>query len=227
VQENILKDLKVLCVEDEENISKLLKSAISEYFYSYTVAKDGVEGLEKFKKLSPDIVITDIMMPNLDGLDMTKEIKQINEDIPIIVLSAFSEKEKLLKAIDVGISKYFIKPFDPEELLEYLTSIAKKINKQRVICLNKYFSFDVNSKNLFENDVLIKLSKREKEFISLLIKNSKEFVSTDMMKSILWEEDEVSDERVRTFVKRLRQKTNKELILNISGQGYLISKTDI
>ncbi|XPV53876.1 MAG: response regulator transcription factor [Halarcobacter ebronensis] len=108
--------------EDEENISKLLKSAISEYFYSYTVAKDGVEGLEKFKKISPDIVITDIMMPNLDGLDMTKQIKQINEDIPIIVLSAFSEKEKLLKAIDVGISKYFIKPFDPEELLEYLTS---------------------------------------------------------------------------------------------------------
>lgn len=227
MQENILKDLKILCVEDEENISKLLKSAISEYFYSYTIAKDGQEGLEKFKKLNPDVVITDIMMPNLDGLEMTKQIKQIDEDIPIIVLSAFSEKEKLLKAIDVGICKYFIKPFDPEELIDYLITLAKKMNKQRVICLNKYFTFDVNSKNLFENDILIKISKREKEFISLLIKNSKEFVSTDMMKSTLWEEDVVSDERVRTFVKRLRQKTKKELILNISGQGYLISKRDI
>jgi DNA-binding response OmpR family regulator len=116
--ESVLKELKILFVEDEVNISKLLKDALSDYFYSFTVASDGIEGLEKFKNINPDIVITDIMMPNLDGLEMTKEIRTINEDIPIIVLSAFSDKEKLLKAIDIGITKYFIKPFDPEEVLE-------------------------------------------------------------------------------------------------------------
>lgn len=221
--ESILKELKILFVEDEVNISKLLKDALSDYFYSFTVASDGVEGLEKFKKVNPDILITDIMMPNLDGLEMTKEIKKINENIPVIVLSAFSDKEKLLKAIDIGITKYFIKPFDPEEVLEYLVFIANKINKNRIVCLNKYFSFDTNTNNLFENEVIVNITKREKKFISLLLSNRNDITSSKVIKNELWEEDNISDERLRTFIKRLRAKTDKELIRNISGQGYIIN----
>ncbi|WP_171013005.1 response regulator transcription factor [Arcobacter arenosus] len=222
--ESVLKELKILFVEDEVNISKLLKDALSDYFYSFTVASDGIEGLEKFKNINPDIVITDIMMPNLDGLEMTKEIRTINEDIPIIVLSAFSDKEKLLKAIDIGITKYFIKPFDPEEVLEYLIFIANKLNKNRIICLNEDFSFDTNTNNLFENEKLVNITKREKKFISLLLSDRNNITSTESIKSSLWEEENVTDERLRTFVKRLRAKTDKELIKNISGQGYIINK---
>lgn len=225
--EILLKELKVLFVEDEVNISKLLKDAISDYFFSFTVANNGEEGLEKFKKLNPDIVITDIMMPKLDGLEMTKRIKDIYEDTPIIVLSAFSDKEKLLKAIDIGITKYFIKPFDPEEVLEYMTHLAKKLNKHRIICLNKHFSFDNNTNNLFEDDKLVSITKREKQFISLLVENRKDIVKADLIKEKLWINEEVSDERLRTFIKRLRAKTAKELIKNIPGQGYLISPNDI
>jgi len=222
--ESILKELKILFVEDEVNISKLLKDALSDYFYSFSVASDGLEGLEKFKNINPDIVITDIMMPNLDGLEMTKEIRTMNEDIPIIVLSAFSDKDKLLKAIDIGITKYFIKPFDPEEVLEYLIFIANKLNKNRIVCLNKDFSFDTNTNNLFENEKLVNITKREKKFISLLLGDRNNITSSNSIKSTLWDEDGITDERLRTFVKRLRAKTNKELIKNISGQGYIINK---
>ncbi len=222
--ESILKELKILFVEDEVNISKLLKDALSDYFYSFSLASDGLEGLEKFKNINPDIVITDIMMPNLDGLEMTKEIRTMNEDIPIIVLSAFSDKDKLLKAIDIGITKYFIKPFDPEEVLEYLIFIANKLNKNRIVCLNKDFSFDTNTNNLFENEKLVNITKREKKFISLLLGDRNNITSSNNIKSTLWDEDGVTDERLRTFVKRLRAKTNKELIKNISGQGYIINK---
>lgn len=221
--EFLLKELKILFVEDEVNISKLLKDALSEYFFSFTIANNGEEGLSKFKKINPDIVITDIMMPKLDGLEMTKKIKEINSDIPIIVLSAFSDKDKLLKAIDIGITKYFIKPFDPEEVLEYLIELAKKLNKHRVISLNEHFTFDNNTKNLFEEDKLVNITKREKQFISLLIEHKKEIVSSELIKTTLWKEESITDERLRTFIKRLRVKTSKELIRNIPGQGYLIS----
>lgn len=223
----LLKELKILFVEDEVNISKLLKDAISDYFFSFNIANNGKEGLEKYKKIGPDIIITDIMMPELDGLEMTKEIRKNNENIPIIVLSAFSDKEKLLKAIDIGITKYFIKPFDPDELLEYITVLSKKLNKNRIICLNKDFTFDNNTNNLFEDDVLVNITKREKSFINLLIKNRNNITSTEELKKVLWENEEVSDERVRTFIKRLRKKTSKELIQNIAGQGYLISVDNI
>ena len=164
--EELLKDLKILFVEDEVNISKLLKDALGDYFYSFTMAKDGEEGLSKFEKVNPDIIITDIMMPKLDGLDMTKKIREIDDKIPIIVLSAFSDKEKLLKAINIGITKYFIKPFDPEEVLNYLCELARKIDKIRVLNINKDFTFDTNTKNLFENEKLVNITKRERHFFN-------------------------------------------------------------
>ncbi len=225
--EELLKEFKILLVEDETNIAKLLKSAIGEYFYSFTIAKDGKEGLEKFKKIKPDIIITDIMMPKLDGLSMTKQIREENEEIPVIVLSAFSEKEKLLKAIDIGITKYFIKPFDPEELLEYLKEVSDKLDKKRVFKLSKNLIFDKNKNNLFNEEKIINLTKREKEFLRLLIDNYPNVVDVEKIKTALWEGEEVTDERLRTFIKRFRNKTSKILIKNISGQGYLISPDNI
>lgn len=220
--QDILKTLKILIVEDEKRLAQLLKEAINDSFYKVVIAKDGTEGLKKYKIFKPDIIITDIMMPKLDGLDMTIKIKEIDSNIPIIILSAHSDKEKLLKAIDVGINKYFIKPFDPDEVIEHIKKLSTKIEKQKISILKDDFTFDNNSFSLHKNELLINLTKREKEFIYLLIKNKNSIVKTQTIKTSLWNE-EVNDERLRTFIKRLRLKTSKDLIENISGQGYLIS----
>jgi two-component system, OmpR family, response regulator ArlR len=222
MNKELLKTLKILIVEDEKRLAQLLKDAISDSFFSVVIAKDGEEGLKKFQIFKPDIIITDIMMPICDGLQMTQKIKELDEFIPIIVLSAHSEKEKLLKAIDLGISKYFIKPFDPEEVIEHINKIAPKLNKQKRVNLKDEYIFDNNSMSLYKKTVLITLTKREKEFFHLLIKNKNSIVSSSVIKESLWSE-EVNDERLRTFIKRLRLKTSKDLIENISSQGYLIS----
>lgn len=221
----LLKTLKILIVEDEKRLAQLLKDAISDSFFSVVIAKDGNEGLKKFKSFKPDIIITDIMMPVCDGLNMTIKIKKLDGNIPIIVLSAHSDKEQLLKAIDIGINKYFIKPFDPEEVIEHINKIAPFLNKKRQVKLKEDFMFDNNSMSLYKNTVLINLTKREKEFIHLLIKLKNKVVDSEYIKENLWNE-EVNDERLRTFIKRLRIKTSKDIIENISGQGYLISILD-
>ena len=223
--EKLLKTLKILIVEDEKRLAQLLKEAIADSFFRVVIAKDGNEGLKKFKTFKPDIVITDIMMPFCDGLEMTQKIKELDDNIPIIILSAHSDKEKLLKAIDVGINKYFIKPFDPDEVILHIKKIAPNLNKKKQIVLKENFIFDNNSINLYKNDELITLTKREKEFFYLLIKYKNNLVTTEQIKQTLWNE-EVNDERVRTFIKRLRLKTSKEIIENVSGQGYLISVLD-
>lgn len=223
--EKLLKTLKILIVEDEKRLAQLLKEAIADSFFRVVIAKDGNEGLKKFKTFKPDIVITDIMMPFCDGLEMTEKIKELDENIPIIILSAHSDKEKLLKAIDVGINKYFIKPFDPDEVILHIKKIAPNLNKKKQIVLKENFIFDNNSMNLYKNDELITLTKREKEFFYLLIKYKNNLVTTEQIKQTLWNE-EVNDERVRTFIKRLRLKTSKKIIENVSGQGYLISVLD-
>ncbi|MGB5918883.1 response regulator transcription factor [Arcobacter sp.] len=221
----LLKNLKILIVEDEKRLAQLLKDAINDYFFSVIIAKDGKEGLKKFKSFKPDIVITDIMMPLCDGLEMTQKIKEFDELTPIIILSAHSDKDKLLKAIDIGINKYFIKPFDPEDLIVHIKKIAPKLNKQKRVSLKENFTFDNNTMTLYENGKIVNITKREKDFLYLLIKHQNILVSSEEIKSTLWKE-EVSDERLRTFIKRLRIKTSKDIIENILGQGYLISPLD-
>lgn len=216
-----LKELKVLLVEDEENLARLLKEALGDNFYSFSIAKNGIEGLELYKKLKPDIIISDIMMPKLNGLDMAKEIRYEDATIPIIMISAFSEKEKLLGAIDVGVTKYFIKPFDPDELLRYIISISSKFST-KMIELGDDFVFNKTTNSLYKNDRFVALSKNEVKFISLLLQNRDKTLSDEVIKESLWRE-EATDERLRTFIKRLRLKTSKDLIINIKGVGYQLA----
>lgn len=219
-----MKTLKVLIVEDETKLANLIKASIKELFFKVNIAKDGIEGLKKFQSFKPDIIISDITMPNLDGLEMCQRIRE-ESNIPIIILSAYSQKEKLLKAIDLGINKYFIKPFDIEEFLEYLKNLSKNIKKIKTYKLKDNFVFDNNSVCLYKDEILINLTKREREFLNILIKNKNSLVKKEDIKTLLWNED-VSDERLRTFIKRLRLKTSKDLVENVSSQGYLISVFD-
>ena len=218
MRNRFLKELKVLFVEDEKRVSTLFKNAIGKNFKKFYVAEDGVEGFKKFEKLYPDIVITDINMPTLSGLEMAKKIRILNKDIPIIILSAYSETDKFLKAIDIGVVKYFIKPYDPDELLDYINSIEDKFVDKKIL-LKDGFTFNLSSRNLYRNYKYISLSQRENEFIQLLLKNRETLVDNQTLKEKLWDDD-VSDERLRTFIRRFKEKTSKNLILNVKGQGY-------
>ncbi|MCW9026798.1 MAG: response regulator transcription factor [Thiovulaceae bacterium] len=219
-----LKTLKVLLVEDEQAIAELLKSAIGDNFRSFIIANDGLEGYELYTKISPDIIITDIMMPNSSGLELAKKIRLDDRLIPIIILSAFSEKEKLFGAIDAGVTKYFTKPYDPDEILEYIQDIAAEI-QEKILELCDEFSFDKNNHSLYKEASFVKLSKNETNFITLLCEARERRLSYEDIKSSMWKDKSVSDERLRTFVKRLREKTSKNLIETIKGYGYRLNES--
>jgi len=221
-----LARMKILLVEDEKRLAQLLKKAIGEYFKSFEVAHDGIEGLDLCRKLKPDVVITDITMPKMTGLELASAIKKENPDTPVVILSAYSDKEKLLGAIDVGVVKYFIKPFDPEELLDYLCTLSDRIKKESLVKLKEPFAYDLQSEQLFKKGVLVHLSKRESRFIAQLLHSPNRYLSNEAIKAALWEGEEVSDERLRTFIRRVRQKSDKELIENVSGQGYVLRMMD-
>jgi YesN/AraC family two-component response regulator len=118
-----LKNVVILYVEDEPLLRDIIVKSLSAFTKNQYVAKDGVEGLELFKQHSDeiDLVITDINMPRMNGLEMSKEIKAINQNVPIIVATAFSNTEYLLEAIDLGIDKYVLKPIDLNKLISMMS----------------------------------------------------------------------------------------------------------
>jgi len=217
------KNLTLLYVEDEENIRNLLKSAIEDEFKEVIVAGDGSEGLKKFKKYQPDIVVSDILMPIVNGLEMAKSIKDISRDTPIILFSAFSEKEKLLSAIDIGVDKYLIKPVDIDELLKTIKEIiAKKLSVDNVVDLGRGYVYNKTKHVLYKNNEELKLTKKELSFLNVLIQNLGSFVPHQELKEKVWNNKKVNDAAVRTFIKRFRNKTDYDFVENISGLGYKI-----
>lgn len=218
-----LKDLTILLVEDEHRARESMGEVFASEFKKVITAGNGDEGLKKFKKFSPDIVVTDIAMPIMDGLDMSKEIKEISKNTPIIVLSAFSEKERLLKAIDVGIDKYLMKPIDMDELFTVLENIAKsKIESANLIDIADGYFFNQTKRVLVKDGVEIALTKKELAFISLLVKRLGTLVLIEEIKNVVWVGEKVSEAAIRTFVKRVRDKVGAEFIKNIPGLGYKI-----
>ena len=221
----ILKNLTVLLVEDDSDSKKIMHDVLSDNFEKVFTAQNGDEGLKKFKKYNPNMVITDVFMPISDGLDMTRYIKEISKDTPVIVLSAHSEKETLLKAIDVGVDKYLIKPIMADDLLKTIENVTKsKIETANIIQVANGYSFNKIKRVLIRDGVEISLTKKELAFISLLIKRLGTLVLHDEIKSVVWVGESVTEAAIRTFVKRVRDKVGNNFIKNVPGLGYKIDR---
>lgn len=220
-----MKNLTLMIVEDEDKLREGLSKALSEFFLKIITAKNGDEGLKKFKKFNPDIIITDILMPIVDGLDMAKEIKKISKQTPIIVLSAYSEKDRLLRAIDAGIDKYLIKPIDVDELLRIIELFKdEKMQQNNITVINEHYKFDKIKRVLIKDDEEISLTKKELAFISLLLKQAGALILHEEIRKNIWTSETVSDTAIRTFIKRIRDKVGgDDLIKNVPGLGYKIN----
>jgi len=127
----LLENLTILYVEDEQDTQRLIKRILSSLAKEVYVASDGEEGLAIFKEKQPNIVLTDICMPKMDGLEMSKEIKKIAPNQPIGIFTAFDDPEYLKKASELDIGTYILKPFDRKQFfnsLEYLGMVAESQN---------------------------------------------------------------------------------------------------
>ena len=221
----ILNNLTVLIVENESDGKKIVQEVMRDKFEKVITAQNGDEGLKKFKKYNPNMVITDVFMPIMNGLDMAKYIKEISKDTPIIVFSANSEKETLLKAIDVGVDKYVLRPIDLDNFLVILEDVAKnKIETANIIQVASGYSFNKIKRVLIRDGVEISLTKKELAFISLLIKRLGTLVLHDEIKSVVWVGESVTEAAIRTFVKRVRDKVGSSFIKNVPGLGYKIDR---
>jgi len=218
-----LKNLKILYIDDEDYIRNNAVEYLSFYCDNVYEAKDGLDGIEAYKKHQPNIIITDIKMPRLNGLEMVKQIRQNDTTTKIIVATAFLETSYLLQAVELGLIKYLIKPITADKLLPVLkTCMLDVIEDKSIFNLNDGFVFDILNKVLFLNKEQIFLTKKELLFLEVLVKNHKRAVKYDELNNYVWE-GQMSEDAMRTIVKELRKKISKQAIKNISGIGYQIN----
>jgi len=215
-----LSAITVLYVEDDIGVREKMMLNIDSIFKKIILAEDGDDGLKKFfeNKDEIDLIISDIKMPNRDGLSMVQEIRKVVKT-PVIITTAFNEIDYLHKSISVGISEYILKPIKVKELLNLITKILKV---DEVLNISE-FSFIFSTSELYMKKDSIPLTFQEGAFLNLLFKNRDRTLLYETIQNQLWEEY-VPETTIRSLARRVRKKF--PYIETVTGIGYRIENRD-
>jgi len=220
--------LTLLYAEDEERTRKdHITYLQSRYDFHIYEAHDGLEALKIYKEHQPDIVLTDITMPNMSGLELAQEIRQISQHTKIIISTAHSEQDKLMQAFDADVVNYLIKPINRQKLRTSIDTAISTMPKttsieKDYIVLSDNAKFDLKSHEYFVDNKLVKLSKSESRLLALVCENKNRDIDSYEIFVHVWDdfEKEFSKDSVRTLVKKLRKKLPDGILQNIYGGFY-------
>lgn len=220
----------ILIVEDEPSIVTLLQYNLEQHHFNTVIAYDGEEALQRFKERDYALIILDIMLPKLDGISVCKSIRSINEQVPIIMLTAKNTEHDKIQGLELGADDYLTKPFSPKELLARINAILRRTRKEKT---NKFIEMKngdliINPKNYevkFKGD-LIEVTKKEFELLLFFMKNKGQIISRENLLQSVWEFDFVGDSRmIDVQISNLREKIeenkrNPLYIKTVRGLGY-------
>lgn len=225
---HILKNLNILYIEDEENIRINIKKVLLLLCENVFDVSNTNEAKFIFDEQRIDIIISDINLPDTNGIDFIKELRKIDKTIPVILLSAFTDTKYLLEATKLKLVDYLTKPVDFKTLNNSLQSCVEEIldNSRYLINFQNSIQYNVLHKKLIDLNTKeeVALTLKELDLISFLIKNSNRIVSSDELKSNIWEDCfEATDSALKNLLNKVRKKIGKESITNISGVGYRLN----
>jgi len=221
-----ISSIKILVVDDDPDIVEILKYNLKNSGYSVKSAGNGVEAIKKAKKFIPDIILMDVMMPEMSGIEACEEIKNIDQlsQAIIIFLSARSEDYTQISAYDAGADDYISKPVKPKILLKKISNIAKKINSEK----NDPKTIDLGSIKINKEQYVVIKDKKEillprKEFELLFLlatKPEKVFTREEIMNKVWGTQVIVGDRTIDVHVRKLREKIGEKHIKTLKGVGY-------
>lgn len=238
------RELSVLFVEDDEGISKEMNFLLGDIFTKVDSGFDGIEGLSKYNQYFQanekyyDLLITDIRMPNMNGIELIKNIYSINPSQKVIVLSAHNESEYLMELVNIGIAQFILKPIDYNNFLDVIYKVSKMIYEDKLlnnndkkeikplINITDELIWNKELKQLFLNNNIFKLTKKELHLIELLLQVPEKTYTNEEIMFALWNDDfdTIPDiANLKNLISRLRKKLPNLNIENIYGFGYRLN----
>jgi DNA-binding response OmpR family regulator len=221
----------ILLVEDDLNFGAVLNDFLKLHSYNVILAKNGIEGLEKFKKNQFGLCILDVMLPFKDGFTLGKEIREIDKDVPLFFLTAKTLKDDVLKGYKIGADDYLTKPFDSDILLLKIKSIfkRKKLNatQENIEFEFQFADFKFNSKLRtlqFQSELSVKLSPKENELLRMLLNHLNDLMPRELALVKIWNDDNYFTSRsMDVYIAKIRKYLSKDTrveIENIHGEGF-------
>jgi len=221
--------IRILLAEDDSNLGPLLKNYLKAKHYETALYINGIQALDAFRNKSFDLCILDIMMPEMDGLTLAREIRIASPEMPVIFLTAKNQQEDILNGFRSGADDYITKPFSMEELILRIEAILRRtsgfmVNKREKSYPIGHYIFDTLNQILIYKDQHTKLTTKESELLELLCRNENLILERNFALKTIWKDDNYFNARsMDVYISRLRKYLSKDLsvkIVNVHGRGY-------
>jgi two-component system response regulator MprA len=222
---------KILVVDDDDKITSMLRRGLAFEGYTVATAANGMDGLKQMIEQDPSLVILDVMMPQIDGWEVVRRIREGGSDVPILMLTAKDEVSDRVKGLDLGADDYLVKPFALEELLARVRVLLRRKSERAAAPTNRIgyedLTMDLDTREVTRGDQLIELTAKEFELLHLFLQNPKRVLSRDVIMEKIWGYDYSGESNVlEVYIALLRQKTeeygHKRIIQTVRGAGYVL-----
>ena len=219
---------KLLVVDDEQNIRAMIRKYAEFDGYAVEEAGDGMEAVEKFRAGAFDLIIMDVMMPELDGFSACREIRKADEQVPIIMLSARGEEYDRIHGFELGVDDYVVKPFSPRELMVRVSAVLKRSQASQATPAREVYKYegltvDFTARIVFVDGVQEDLSPKEYDLLFYMVRNRGIALTREALITNVWGYDFYGDDRtLDTHIKLLRKSLGPyaRLIVTLRGVGY-------
>jgi DNA-binding response OmpR family regulator len=219
---------KILFVEDEQSIRENYVTYLKMFFSEVYEAENGEKAYDIYKQKKPDIMIVDINIPKLSGLELLRKIRENDYNTKAIVLTAHTDKTFLLEATSLKLTRYLVKPVSRKDLKEALKDTIDELLKYNILPIQKInltddYSWDFQLNELKHHNKNVELTNKEKIFLKLLFSHKNRVFTYDEIFEYIWQyEDSISIDGLKNMVKRLRKKLPENTILNVFNEGYKV-----
>lgn len=220
---------KIMVVEDDRKLRRLLEMELQHAGYEVVSYESGLDAVENFGSEKPELVVLDIMLPDIDGFEVARELRKLSPDVLILMLTALGMKKDKLAGFESGADDYLTKPFDNEELLARIRALLrrKNISVSKPLTVGKLQIFETERRVIYDGRE-VELSKTEFEMLLYLTKNKNRVVSKEEILNAVWGIDYYgSDNTVEVYVNYLRKKISPNVIKTMRGVGYKISGDEV
>lgn len=222
MDEKMLKKLvqyRVLYAEDEVGVRKNVNELLSLLFKEVYLATDGEEAYKLFLQHKPDLIITDIKMPHLTGIELTKKIRESDSKAHVIIITAYTEVDFMLEAIELSLLRYIVKPITEPKLFDALEKFLQSKDKAHLQEIAPDWNYDSMQKIITHKSEIYELTKKEAKLIEVLLEKDS-IITYEEIEHYLWESEYMSLNALRLMIKNLRKKLPEGTLKNIQGIGY-------
>lgn len=229
-EQEILNSLNIIYIEDDASIRKSVTQTLCLIFRKVFTFGNAEDAFIQYKLEKPDIILSDINLPHMSGIEFAKLVRKDDYNIPIILLTAYTNTEILLESTKLKLISYIVKPVVFDELYESFKVAAKDIirNNANYLVFSNNTKYDIQSKLLYFDNNEVNMTSSENRLLEIFIKNLNKTISINDIKDQLWNDPyDATDSALKSVLSKLRSKIGKDSIKNISGMGYyLVTSSD-